>query len=314
MKDRAYTHVAVGNFNLDVVVYVERLPEPGETLIALDANMRPGGAATNYAATVAQYGHRVHLVASVSSREYVKSALDELRELGVLVDYVKVVDEDPGVVVVLVQPGGERTMLKYPGANKELSVNDVPVELLEESHVVHMASVSPELAMGISKVCAKRGILVTYDPGVYVSTLKDVAHSLVENLDILFLNEREIATLSKQFKVSALFKYGLRVLVVKMGQRGAVAILPSGVCYHGSTTPIKKPVDATGAGDAFDALFNAKYIESQDPSIALAYGVAAGALKVGYRGSFMRLDHKLLKLQLERVVVSRTLECPHKLD
>lgn len=314
MNREHYTHVAVGNLNVDIAVYVDRVPAPGEVLTALDVDMRPGGAATNYAVAVAQYGHKVHLVASASNSEYVKIMLATLRELGVDVDKVKVVEEPPGLVVIVVQAGGERTMIKYPGANRELSADDVPRDLLENAHLVHAASISPEIVIDISRKCAQEGVLITYDPGVYAEALKNTVTTLVENVDVLFLNEKELAHLTKHIKVSTLFKHGLSTLVVKMGQRGATVLLPSNVCYHGVAQPVKKPVDSTGAGDAFNAFFNAKYLESKNLSLALAYGVAAGALKVGFRGSFLRLDHKLFKLQLEKVVVEELFECPFELN
>ncbi|MEM1816715.1 MAG: PfkB family carbohydrate kinase, partial [Desulfurococcaceae archaeon] len=121
MNGKNYTHVAVGNLNVDIAIYVDRVPAPGEVLTALGVDMRPGGAATNYAVAVAQYGHKVYLVASTSNSEYVKTTLTTLKELGVNIDKIKLVDEFPGLVVIIVQAGGERTMIKYPGANRELS-------------------------------------------------------------------------------------------------------------------------------------------------------------------------------------------------
>lgn len=309
MDSKNYTHIAVGNLNVDIAVYVDRMPAPGEVLTALSVDIRPGGAATNYAVAVAQYGHKVYLVASVSSSEHVKTMLTALKELGVNVDKVKIVEEPPGLVIIMVQTGGERTMIKYPGANRELSADDVSHDLLENAHLVHMASVSPDIVADISKRCSREGVLITYDPGIYAEALKNAVPASIENVDILFLNEKELAHLAKHTKVNTLFKHGLSTLVVKMGQRGATVLLPSGACYHGVAQPIKKPIDSTGAGDAFNALFNAKYLESKNLSLALAYGVAAGALKVGFRGSFLRLDYKLFKLQLEKVVVEKPAEC-----
>ncbi|MEM1611809.1 MAG: PfkB family carbohydrate kinase [Desulfurococcaceae archaeon] len=310
MNGKNYTHVAVGNLNVDIAIYVDRVPAPGEVLTALGVDMRPGGAATNYAVAVAQYGHKVYLVASTSNSEYVKTTLTTLKELGVNVDKIKLVDEFPGLVVIIVQAGGERTMIKYPGANRELSADDVSHDLLENAHLVHMASISPDLAADIGKKCTRRAVLVTYDPGIYADALRNAIPTLIENIDVLFLNERELMHIAKHAKVDVLFKHGLSTLVVKMGQRGATVLLPSGTCYHGVAQPIKRPVDSTGAGDAFNAFFNAKYLESKNLSLALAYGVAAGALKVGFRGSFLRLDHKLFKLQLKKVVVEKPAECP----
>lgn len=314
MVEKTYVHLSVGNFNIDIAIYLDRIPEQGETLLASDLNIRPGGAATNYAVVVSQYGHRAYLLSSVSIEELVRSNLNYVKEKGVFLDYIKYVDQPPGIVIILVQPGGERSMIKYLGANKELTAEDIPHKLLDEAHVVHMASIPLELAEGISKKCRPRSLVVTYDPGVYAVELLNKNLELLKYVDVLFLNEREFSIVARKTKSEVLFKYGLSMLVVKMGQRGAVVSLPSGLCYQASTQPIKKPLDTTGAGDAFDALFNAKYIESKDPALALAYGVAAGALKVGYKGSFLPLDLKLFKMQLEKTIVEKKAECLLKQD
>lgn len=306
--NETYTHVSIGNINVDITVYVEKFPTPGESLIATDLDIRPGGAASNYAVAVAQYGHRVYLIASASNHDFAKVAINALKNKGVIVDKVKIVDSPPGVVLVIVQWNGERTMIKYPGANEELSVEDVPVDVVEKAHIIHMASINASLAMEVSSKLRSSSTMITYDPGVYVDNIHKYI-KLLENIDILFLNEKELARLGKIIKMDTLFKHGLSMLVVKRGEKGAVAILPGGSCIQGKTQPIKKPVDATGAGDAFDAFFNVKYLESKDPSIALKYGVAAGALKVGYKGSFLPFDTKLFNLQLEKVLVERVREC-----
>lgn len=306
MNER-YTHISIGNINVDIAVYIEKFPSPGESIIASDLDIRPGGAASNYAVAVAQYGHRVYLLASTSSSEFANVVVNELKSKGVIVDRVKIVEDSfPGLVLILVQRSGERTMVKYPGANRELTASDVPLDLVRDAHVVHMASISPELALEISKRIKSSGAIITYDPGAYADFM---ITGLMENIDILFINEKELQELKKAFKVSTLFKHGLSMLVVKMGERGAVVITPNDVCIHGKAQSIKKPVDSTGAGDAFDAFFNAKFIESKDPSLALRYGVAAGALKVGYKGSFLPFDVKLFNLQLEKVLVEKTGEC-----
>jgi len=59
-------HVSVGNFNVDVVLYVGKMPGRDESVNAVEAHIGPGGAATNYAIAAARYGHRAALVAAVS--------------------------------------------------------------------------------------------------------------------------------------------------------------------------------------------------------------------------------------------------------
>ncbi|HXF36614.1 MAG TPA: PfkB family carbohydrate kinase, partial [Actinomycetota bacterium] len=62
---------------------------------------------------------------------------------------------------------------------------------------------------------------------------------------------------------------------VKLGERGAVA------CWEGELlrepgTPVE-PVDATGAGDAFDAVLLVRLARGEEPAAALGAACRAGA-------------------------------------
>jgi ribokinase len=300
-----YTHVAIGNLNIDIAVFTETLPQTGATILARDLQIRPGGAALNYAVTVAQYGHSAIIIAKASTHDITRTVLEEVKQYGVKTEYVKLVEGPPGVVLVIVDKSGERTMIKYPGVNEELCLSDLDSSVLRSAHVVHVASVKPSVAVGFLELASREGIVTTLDPGGYTEewSIEGLLKAL-RSIHTLFLNEQSLCTHFKGLDASRMFKHGLSVLVVKRGSRGAV-VLTQGACYSGYAEPIKRPVDTTGAGDAFDALFNAKYLETKDPGHSLVYGLAAGALKTGFRGSFMQWNSKLFKLQLEKVIVER---------
>jgi len=299
-------HVSVGNLNIDIAIYVDSIPGPDESAFARDLDIRPGGAATNYAVAAAQYGHSVFLVASVSKEPLAQSALKLVEKYGVKTNYVKLVDEPPGVVLVVVYPSGERSMIRYQGANRLLNHEDVSDNLIREAHVVHFASVPPSLVERVVRRARRYSVIVTYDPGGFIN---EVLPEHLEGVTTLFLNERELESVKNRFKVETLIRRGLQIIAIKRGARGAMVLESSGDCYSGVSTPIRRPVDSTGAGDAFDAFFNAKYIEAKNPFEALRYALAAGALKTGYRGSFLLFDKDMFQLQLERTVVERSREC-----
>ncbi len=304
--DNKYIHLAVGNFNIDMVFYVDSIPGPDESTRARDLDIRPGGAASNYAAAVAQYGHSSFLIASVSRHPLALELLSHLEKLGVSIKYVKLVDQQPGLVVVMVLQSGERIMIRYPGANQELRETDIPGELVEKANILHMASIPVELAVEIAKRARKHPLIITYDPGGYVEGLPR-NKEILEYINILFLNEKEYTKVKEWLKPQTIFKYGVSYIVVKQGSKGATLIEPSGLCYTARSQPLRKPVDTTGAGDAFNAFFNARYLEEKDPAEALMYGVTAGALKVGYRGSILVYDEKQFSIQLEKTIVEKTI-------
>ena len=84
---------------------------------------------------------------------------------------------------------------------------------------------------------------------------------------MLFVNEHEDAALDAR---------GCPLVVVKRGADGALARSGSGVVEQ-AAIPVAA-VDATGAGDSFDAGFLAAWIGAEPLAGALALGCACGAL------------------------------------
>jgi len=295
-------HVSIGNFNIDVVLYVDRLPGVDESVNASDTDIRPGGAAVNYAVAVARYGHRASLVASVADNQLVKANLELVRSLGVDVTGVTVVNSPPGVVVVMVYPDGSRSMIRSLGANVLLSPDSIDQGLLDAASIVHMATLHPEKATHIVHRI-NGGCIVSYDPGVYVESSWEHLRTALIHTNILFLNRKEYLKLRSKLGDRGIFDTGLDIVVVKLGDKGAVALTREGGRYHAYTKLQGKPVDTTGAGDAFNAFFNAAYIDFKDVREALRYGVAAGALKTLCKGSMLCWDPEVFHRHLHEGIV-----------
>ncbi len=296
-------HIAVGNLNIDISLYVDRLPGPDEAIVSSDAAIGAGGAASNYAIAVSYYGHKVYLIATTSSYSFVDYVLNDLERHGVNVSYVKRVEGAPGIVSVIVdRRSGERIMVKYRGVNSLLSPNDVPRELLENANIIHIASVEPSVAVEIARRASSLGILVSYDPGSGAFETRDKVLEAIRYSNIVFLNRREAKELIGT-NLNKLLDIGVDVAVIKRGPGGAYAILPGGMVYHGLSKPIRPVVDTTGAGDAFAAFFNSVYLESHDIGKALQYGVAVATLKITCRGSRLCYDKSLFNRQLSETVI-----------
>ncbi len=294
---RGYLHVSVGNLNIDLTLYIPRLPVFDESVIVNDMLLSPGGSASNYASAVACYGHRATLIAAASTNPMVDNILEELRRRGVDTRFVKRVDGDPGLVIVVVTSNGEKIMLKYRGVNELLSPNDVPRELLDQANIVHLASIPPNIAEEIAGRASRLGIIVSYDPGVYAVSEKERVIKMLDKIDILFLNRVEAKELAGA-NMESLLKYGLSLLVIKKGAGGAFVVQHGSFYYRGRSKPIGKPINTTGAGDAFDAFFNAAYLDYKDPGKALSYGLAAGTLQTMCKTSIICCDMELFKKQL----------------
>src|SRR3954464_6896294 len=113
--------VVLGEVMLDVVAFHDApLAGPADTPARIW--LRPGGAGANTAAWLARAGVEVTLIARAgddAARGLALSAMDGV-DLRVGLD----ANLPTGTCIVLVSPGGERTMLPDPGANTALSAGD----------------------------------------------------------------------------------------------------------------------------------------------------------------------------------------------
>ena len=280
------SHLSVGNLNVDVYMVVPRLPGGDEAVTAEDSYIGPGGAAANYAVAASRAGHRASLLAHTGHLAVDLGLLSSLSRIGVDTSLVSVHENEmPGIVLVLVGSRGERAMVKLPGANRLLRGDEAAGLRFT---VVHVASVGSAIAARVfSSVEAQ---LRTYDPGgsAYKEGLEGVKR--VRGLvDVLYLNKAEYRALtgadpdpSGASKLAALV--GARLLVVKLGGEGALAVEPGGGALRVGALRVK-PLDTTGAGDVFDAYMNAWLAEGSSVEEALRAASTAAGLKVERRGA-----------------------------
>jgi ribokinase len=159
--------VVLGEVMLDVVAFHE-----GPLAIASDTpariRLRPGGAGANTAAWLARAGVDVTLIARVGADDAANLALSSLDGVDLSVEADPVLPT--GTCVVLVSPGGERTMLPDPGANIALSAEHLPSEVFAEQNILHVSGYSlmrpgsRAAALTAMDQARDAGMLISVDP------------------------------------------------------------------------------------------------------------------------------------------------------
>jgi ribokinase len=116
----------VGSLNADLVVRVERLPSPGETVLGKDLARLRGGKGGNQAVAAARLGGQVEMIARVGQDEDGSALIASLDEAGIDTRLVVRDASGPtGTAIILVEDGGANTVTVVPGANASLSIEDV---------------------------------------------------------------------------------------------------------------------------------------------------------------------------------------------
>lgn len=281
--------IAIGNANVDIIMYVDRIPEEDEAIEAYDTVISAGGSASNYAVALSRLNIKSGFIGRVGNDEFGDFIRKEFMKDDVDVSRLKIDGQRPtGKVFIIVTKDGGRRMIAFRGANAYISRQDLDEKYMSKAKVIHAASIKIELAREIAKIVSKYNIIFSYDPGSCGCKygLRELAN-ILKNVKILYLNLKELEYLTgckDPESASALLKYGPQLVVVKMGSKGSYIVLTNARIHIPPYKP-KEVVDTTGAGDVFAAALTAALLKGYSLWDSALFASVAAGLKVGRKGA-----------------------------
>ena len=118
--------VVVGSSNTDMIIKVDRIPKPGETVIGGAFSTAAGGKGANQAVAAARVGGHVTLVARVGEDMFGQQAMQGFVADKIDVNHVTPDSNAPsGVALIFVDERGENSIAVASGANAHLTPSDV---------------------------------------------------------------------------------------------------------------------------------------------------------------------------------------------
>ena len=304
--------VVVGSINADIVLDVERLPKPGETINARTPNsgrVLPGGKGANQAVAAALLGATTDFVGRFGSDAHVVQLQRALTQAGVRFAHSQRVDSGPsGQAYIFVEPTGQSSIVIVPGANFQWPDPDAVLtpdvqELVKQAKVLLLQREIPDaINVAFATLARKHGTLVFLDMGGFDTLLNPILYS---NVDYLCPNETELSRLCLGKSITtrkeaiaaatALLQEhsGLNHILVTLGSLGSVVISNSvdgGLeVYEEPIYPLDSTtttvVDTTGAGDCFRAAFAVMVSRGNTIAEALKFASAASAVCIQRQGA-----------------------------
>jgi len=233
----------LGDAHLDVVVSA-RWPVAEETDTPAATAVGVGGQAANVAAWVVALGGSARLIAARGNDLAARLVTDELARRGVeLVG--PVLDGRTGVVVSLTDRGAGRSMLTDRGVGPSLTAGSLRPEWLDGCEWLHLPAYSlvTEPVSGAALAAAERAPRLSVDLS---STAALQAYGVARFAGLL-ARLRPDVIFGTEAEAGLVGGHTGSELVVKLGARGVRA---GGAVFPALPT---RPVDSTGAGDAFAA-------------------------------------------------------------
>jgi sugar/nucleoside kinase (ribokinase family) len=286
--------VVVGDLMVDVMTVMSGPLARGSDTPA-SVTTTGGGSAANVAAWLAAEGVRTTYVGRVGADALGPQAVSALGSAGVDVRVTTDQERPTGTCVVLVEPGGERSMLPDPGANGALDPADLPHGVFRPGRHLHLSAYSllregsRQAAATALALAASGDMTVSLDPSSAALLEQVSARTFLtwtRGVDLLLANEEEAELLGgsrdPRQSAAALGEH-YREVVVKLGPQGA--LWQQG--FITASAPAERSgdvLDTTGAGDAFAAGFLASWLLHPEPETALAAGNRLAARVVGKVG------------------------------
>jgi len=292
--------VVVGSSNTDMVIKLERLPDPGETIIGGDFIMAAGGKGANQAVAASRLGGEVTLIARVGTDLFAKQAIQNFKEEGINTDYIVEDNANPsGVALIFVDRKGENSIAVASGANNRLSEENVAAakEIIACAHVMLLQLETPiETVRYAAHLASEAGVKVILNP----APAKQLDEALFRTITVLTPNENETELLtdvkvedeeSAKQAAQLLRKKGVTYVIITMGAKGSFLATED----RSVLIPTRKvtAVDTTAAGDAFNGALAYALAKEEPLDEAVRFANLAGAssaTKLGAQPSLPTLE------------------------
>lgn len=256
--------VAIGEMLIDFTS--DSLQQDGYP--TLDAH--PGGGVLNYLATLAKYGKITSIISKVGNDAFGKMLIDTAMKCGINTTSVSITDKAfTTLAFVTRDSNGDRdfSFARKPGADTQLSFDDINLSIIDNTKVLHFSSVgmttnpSKTTHKKVVEYAKEKGKIISYDPNYRPPLWKSKNEAKreifwgISKCDILKISDNEIEFLFETFPEDAakiiLDNYDVKLVFITLGEKG---------CYFSTKTAsglipletVVTPIDTTGAGDIFN--------------------------------------------------------------
>jgi ribokinase len=277
--------VVVGSVNLDITVRTERLPSPGETLLATSIHRTGGGKGANQAVAAARAGAtRTALIAAVGLDGDGDALLDALTRDGIDVSGVRRCDDQPtGVALITVDARAENTIVVAAGANRAVVLRDADLKRLREAEVVLAQLEIPQRVVAEAAAARRPDALFVLNAAPAAPLLPE----LTAQIDVLVVNEHEAVDLAQRPDLDdALHRLleDVPAVLVTLGAHGARLLRRNASDVH-VAAPRVVASDTVAAGDTFCGVYAAGLARGIDEHSSLERACAAASLAVQRPGA-----------------------------
>ncbi|HEY5153356.1 MAG TPA: ribokinase [Acidimicrobiales bacterium] len=290
--------VVAGALHADLVLRVEHLPVPGQTVAARGRHGVSGGKGLNQAVAACGAGAEVALIGCIGGDAAGISLMATLVEHSIDCTGIRVAPAvESGMAAVLVDEKGANSIVIVAGANQRLCAEDLLAVAIGPHDVVVGQG---EISLDVTEEFLVAGRTAGARTILNLAPFRPPSARLLEATTVLVVNDAELLDLAAWCTgdaagvagldgpgvveaVSGMLAAGPEALVLTLGSAGAVLVTEGGiVAVPGHRVPV---TDTTGAGDAFTGVLAAELARGTELATAVVKANDAASLVVQRDGT-----------------------------
>jgi ribokinase len=284
----------LGSFVVACSAKVDRFPRAGESLRGEAFTVEPGGKGLNLAIGARRLGIAVDGLFAVGDDLFGRLAEAAFEAADLPVTMLRHVPGTTGSGIGFTDARGENCLAVHMGANGLLSGDDArnaALAIQRAGLVLAQFEIADAPIREAFRIARAAGTPTLLNPSPYrpvdPAILADTSILVVNRVEAAEMAEAIAPALSLDDLAHVLLERGPDIVVVTLGQEGAVA-------YRRGAAPVRRPafpveaIDSLGAGDAFTAGLAAGLVQARSLEESLARAAACGAMVCRGLGVF---DH-----------------------
>ena len=281
----------IGSLNMDLVVNVDTMPKPGQTIIGSNFKEVPGGKGANQAVAMTRLNGNVSMIGKVGEDGFGQTLINSLKNDKVDTTYIQTSKGATGVALITVDKNAQNSIVVSPGANFEVKEDDIDnnIEAIKNSDIVVLQLETPlntiKYALNKAKELNKYTIL---NPAPAVK-LDD---EIIKNVDLLTPNETELEIISGvsieteediQKAAQIMIEKGVKELIVTLGSKGSLYINKEKSMFKKAYKV--EAEDTPAAGDSYTGALAVALSQDKNIEDAMDFASKVGALSVLKEGA-----------------------------
>lgn len=253
----------IGSNMVDLITYLERMPEEGETLEAPEFEMGCGGKGANQAVAAARLGSDVFMVSKVGNDLFGQNTIANFEKNGIHTKAVEIGTKTSGVAPIFVDPKAKNRILIIQGANSELTpdmIEKYREDIKDTKLIVLQLEIPMESVYKAIDLGAELNIPVLLNPApanpaLDIEYVKKCTYFAPNESELGILTNLPVSTI-EEIKLAAkvLIDQGVQNLIVTLGEKGVLWMTADQeMIIEGLKV---SATDTTGAGDSFIGCFS----------------------------------------------------------